>query len=1425
MVTDLAKEKQGPAVYLSLTGRAKQHCRSLVPATLNVEGGVKILTDHLDGILDQDENTKVFLAFKNFYDYRRSGGTSITDFIIEYEYLYAKLGAQKIKLPEGVQAFFLLTACNVSEENEKLARATCSELTYAKMKDAIQKMFGNPASTSDGACAAPSIKVEPAFVSSEQEHSNQEESYFTRWNGNRRPWRGRGSTFRGRGRFRGGWKKKEGSGSSNPKDSRGEQLKCFKCGSKEHFVKDCTAEEVHFTLLSSEKPDGPLSALLQETLGMAILDSGCSKTVAGNIWMEAYLDQLSKRDRASVKTVPSNTRFRFGDGVESVSSKLMTIPVVIGKVKVPIEVNIVDNEIPLLLSRRSMKKAGCKLDFSTDSVTMLGQSIKLISTQAGHYCIPLTKYLLNDDIDISIVLHTTALENCSTSEKRKKALKLHRQFSHATKDKLCKFVQESKSFSDKEFLTILSKCCDDCELCQKFKRPPLRPVVGLPLANDFNQVVCMDLKEHVHNQSWMLHLIDAATRYSVACIIDTKEQDEIIQKIFLHWIALFGAPGKFLSDNGGEFDNESYRSMNEQLNVVTTTTAAESPFSNGTVERHNGFLYETMQKTMMEAKCNVHVALAWALSSKNALQNHAGYSPNQLVFGRNPNMPTVLTDKIPALFQSDKELIRTHLNAHHSARKAFIETESDERIRRALRHNIRTYADTMYSNGDRVYYRRKKFKGWKGPAVVLGQDGQCVAVRHGGAYYKCHPSQLMMVKQDSSKSDSSQTVISEQIHTPNDSIADNAVDSDSIVHDDSHDVLPDGDEDQVHVEVPLPGAGDAPIVNDQASVKDKLKPCRNTNVQYKLNDETGWTHAHILKRQPKQSKHATYKNWVNLHVDGAEQPVCINWDHVREWNEIPLVNDEIPSVNEVPQAVDEVPPVVPPPDIAVAEEVECVEVLLTDWDNSSTPVIEAKEKEIGNLERHNVFQIVPYQNQATVSSRWILSEKVKNGEKCTKARLVARGFEEDSSELIKDSPTCSREALRLVYLTCVMMSWLLQSMDISSAFLQGWPLEREVFLQPPSDVCSSDYCWKLNRCIYGLNDAPRKWYNKVKDVLLSLGAKVSIFDNALFLWHDQKGDLQGILASHVDDFMFGGTEWFLSNVVNEVKKTFLISSHELGSFKFLGLNIVQSSDCITMDQEQYISNKVEPIPVSSSRGRMNNAELNSDERSDLKRLSGQMLWASTQTRPDVSFETCVMSNMGKHPTVKKLHEANKALTKLKSRVVHMKFPHLGKLNELKVISYSDATYASLADGSSQGGVITFVTGGNGKVAPICWKSKKLSRVTKSPLASETLALSEGADMGFLVASMLQEIFRFSIRPQVLCLTDNSSLTQTLETSNSVSDMRLRVDIARLREMIREDEITVQWIPGRLQIADSLTKRGASTMELLNVLSESVLLRG
>lgn len=41
-----------------------------------------------------------------------------------------------------------------------------------------------------------------------------------------------------------------------------------------------------------------------------------------------------------------------------------------------------------------------------------------------------------------------------------------------------------------------------------------------------------------------------------------------------------------------------------------------------------------------------------------------------------------------------------------------------------------------------------------------------------------------------------------------------------------------------------------------------------------------------------------------------------------------------------------------------------------------------------------------------MSVRWIITEKVKEGRMYIKARVVGRGFEENTSELKKDSPTC-----------------------------------------------------------------------------------------------------------------------------------------------------------------------------------------------------------------------------------------------------------------------------------------------------------------------------------------------------------------------------------------------------------------------------------
>ena len=87
---------------------------------------------------------------------------------------------------------------------------------------------------------------------------------------------------------------------------------------------------------------------------------------------------------------------------------------------------------------------------------------------------------------------------------------------------------------------------------------------------------------------------------------------------------------------------------------------------------------------------------------------------------------------------------------------------------------------------------------------------------------------------------------------------------------------------------------------------------------------------------------------------------------------------------------------------------------------------------------------------------------------------------------------------------------------------------------------SDDCVWKLNTCIYGLTDASRTWYLSVKEFLNSLGVNECRYDPCISCCYDDQGNLCGILCTHVDDFLFAGTSWFIENVINPLKAKFSI---------------------------------------------------------------------------------------------------------------------------------------------------------------------------------------------------------------------------------------------------------------------------------------------
>ena len=74
---------------------------------------------------------------------------------------------------------------------------------------------------------------------------------------------------------------------------------------------------------------------------------------------------------------------------------------------------------------------------------------------------------------------------------------------------------------------------------------------------------------------------------------------------------------------------------------------------------------------------------------------------------------------------------------------------------------------------------------------------------------------------------------------------------------------------------------------------------------------------------------------------------------------------------------------------------------------------------------------------------------------------------------------------------------------------------------------------------------------------------------------------------------------------------------------------------------------------------------------------------------------------------------------------------------------------------------------------------------------------------------------------IILITDNKSLQDSVYSTKSIEDKRLKVDICTLRDMLKNKEITeIKWVPSKWQLADVLTKSGASSSKLLEVLSGS-----
>ena len=253
------------------------------------------------------------------------------------------------------------------------------------------------------------------------------------------------------------------------------------------------------------------------------------------------------------------------------------------------------------------------------------------------------------------------------------------------------------------------------------------------------------------------------------------------------------------------------------------------------------------------------------------------------------------------------------------------------------------------------------------------------------------------------------------------------------------------------------------------------------------------------------------------------------------------------------------------------------------------------------------------------------------------------------------------------------------------------------------------------------------------------------------------------------------------------KRTLSVPCDSIIHSNNIGLAIHTTTTGITLDQTKYVNERLQPAVL---KGGDSKRLLDREEQKLLRQLTGQINWAATQSRPDLSFSVVEISTQFKHPLMEDLKKANKAINKLTTNPVKVFFPKIK--GKLKIVMYSDAAFWNLPDQTSSGqGHIIFLTGEENRSAPLSWSSNKVKRVVGSTLAAEAMSLQEAIGHAIYLRAVLAETVGVKEEKiPIVSYVDSNNLYQAIWSTKAVDDKRLRIRVSQ--NALYVENKCVQW---------------------------------
>jgi hypothetical protein len=459
----------------------------------------------------------------------------------------------------------------------------------------------------------------------------------------------------------------------------------------------------------------------------------------------------------------------------------------------------------------------------------------------------------------------------------------------------------------------------------------------------------------------------------------------------------------------------------------------------------------------------------------------------------------------------------------------------------------------------------------------------------------------------------------------------------------------------------------------------------------------------------------------------------------------------------------------------------------------------------------------------------------------------------------------------------------LYHMDLKTAFLQGQAYDesRNIICELPKEAGKPWYMVALmKKPAYGLNDAPRRWWNVVDEKLLKYGCVPTRADRCTYvLYHgsphsrkskesaryqsllskpdelsmdhvekaieymmdpyhgsnSQGRKVSGIICLHVDDLFMAGDEHFRNTVMANIRRDFQVGSEDKNDITFVGQRIrwigkdgkpatsATHGSYISVDQKVAIEDLEE---VQFDKSMKDNVVCDPRMHTSYRSVLGQINWLQSRTQFHACYRFSRAASAASAPTIGHVRELNKLVRQIKSTPVVMKFwPLKGRL---RLLGMPDASYKNNDDKSSQRAHVIFLVEARNESSPdrtrgtlVDYESHKITVTTMSTTVAELHAFMKCFGTCLFLRGMWADISGQDA--EIHMRTDANNLVTTASTTHCPEQK----ETIHLIQMLRKESVS-----GRISdlahvssadcLSDCLTKNSAKPDAIIEAVETGIL---